>query len=124
MLIKNNNPNQNKFFRAYNYLILNGEQEIEEPCFAGVGFTMELVGPQFFLNFGRKAHYQLTAGVHDERRYLSVEMNFGQVSLLLFDFETDGRAEVRRILPPGYNIFQPDAYRELVDYFCREYVGS
>ncbi|HLC88532.1 MAG TPA: hypothetical protein VJG49_00700 [Candidatus Nanoarchaeia archaeon] len=127
LLIRKSDPNLTpNISRAYNFLILNGELQSEEPCFAGVGFSLEVMG---FID-SQKTPYRLTAGLHNNGRYLTVERNEGDVSVMMMDLGVDGNINVQVTVGQQgqgtyFNrFFVSNAHLEIIDYFCQHYLDS
>jgi len=127
LLIGKYNPNfTNNLSRAYNYLILNGEMQNEEPCFAGVGFFMDIMS---YID-SQKTPYRLTAGIHNEGRYLTVERDEGEVSIRMVDFGVDGNIDFQATVGQqgqGVNFnrfFFSAAHSGVINNFCQYYLDS
>ncbi len=95
---------------------------IEEPCFAGVGFYMDIMDSQ-------KINYRLTAGIHNERRHLTVEREESDVSTIMIDLDVDRDIDVQITVGSsgGFYLnryFFLAAHTEAINYLCEYYLDS
>lgn len=122
LLIKGDDPNLSNFLRAYNHLVLNGEMRIEDPCFVGVSFYQDMISLS-------KISYRLSAGIHNERRYLTVEREESDVSTIMIDLDVDRDIDVQMTVGRGGGFylnryFFLAAHIEAINYLCEHYLDS